>query len=500
MSLRRPSRPWPPPGLSRRAFLASVGAVYALGAAAPRLDAAWLQPGADDLTSLSLIDASARLKAKTVTSVQLTQACLTRIERLQPVLNAFITVTGAQALAEARAADAEIAAGKWRGALHGVPIALKDIVDTTGVRTTGASALFKDRVPAADAEVVTRLKAAGAVMLGKLNLHEFAYGGTSCYTHFGAVHNPWNPDYIAGGSSGGSGAAVAARLCFGALGTDTGGSIRQPSAHCGIVGLKGTYGRVSTRGVLPLSWSLDHVGPMARTVADAAAMLQAIAGYDAHEPTSADQPVPDFMRALAVPTRQLRLGVPRAYAEKLDPDIDAAFMAALGVLATLTASRADVDFAPSADDRTAIRATEAFAYHAAYVAKSPELYTPAVLARIRTGEHISAVAYIEARRRMEQLRRDGHPVFERVDVLVAPTTPVLPIAIKDVTPDDGQQLRNVAPLNLTGFPAVSVPCGFSTSGLPIGLQLIAPAWQEERLIALASAYERATTWHTKRPA
>ena len=215
MSLQRPSRPWPPSGLSRRAFLANVGAVYALGAYPRRRDAGWLQPAPDDLTSLSLLEASARLKAKTVTSVQLTQACLTRIERLQPVLNAFITVTGEQAVAEARAADAEIAAGKWRGALHGVPIALKDIVDTTGVRTTGASALFKDRVPAADAEVVTRLRAAGAVMLGKLNLHEFAYGGTSCYSHFGAVHNPWNPDYIAGGSSGGSGAAVAGRLCFG---------------------------------------------------------------------------------------------------------------------------------------------------------------------------------------------------------------------------------------------------------------------------------------------
>ena len=222
-------------------LLANVGAVYAIGAYPQRLDAAWLQPAPDELTSLSLLDASARLKAKTVTSVQLTQACLTRIERLQPVLNAFITVTSEQAVTEARAADAEIAAGKWRGALHGVPIALKDIVDTTGVRTTGASALFKDRVPAVDAEVVTRLRAAGAVMLGKLNLHEFAYGGTSCYSHFGPVHNPWNPDYIASGSSGGSGAAVAGRLCFGALGTDTGGSIRQPSAHCGIIGLKGTY-------------------------------------------------------------------------------------------------------------------------------------------------------------------------------------------------------------------------------------------------------------------
>ena len=230
--------------------------------------------------------------------------------------------------------------------------------------------------------------------------------------------------------------------------------------------------------MLPLSWSLDHVGPMTRTVADAAALLQAIAGYDAHEPTSANQPVPDFTAALAGPTKALRLGVPRDYVANLDPEIEAAFATALGLLKTLTAGSREVDFAPNADDRTMIRATEAYTYHAAYVAKSPELYTPAVLARVKTGEAISAVAYVEARRRMEQLRRDGHPVFQQVDVLVAPTTPVLPIPLKDVTPDDGQQLRNVAPINLTGFPAITVPCGFSTAGLPIGLQLIAPSWQE----------------------
>lgn len=486
---------------TRRDFLTTLAAGYAAGAFGPGLLAQRpaAAAAAAELTDLTLLEAAARLRARSVTSVQLTEACLARITRLDPLLNSFITVTGESAIAEARAADSEMAKGKRRGPLHGIPIALKDIVDTAGTRTTGASALFKDRVPEADAEVVTRLKAAGAVFLGKLNLHEFAYGGTSYFTAFGPVHNPWNPDYIAGGSSGGSGAAVGGRLCFAALGTDTGGSIRQPSAHCGLVGFKATYGRVSTRGVLPLSWSLDHVGPMTRTVADAAAVLQVIAGYDAHEPTSANQPVPDFTGALAGPTKALRLGVPRDYVANLDPEIQAAFSAALAVLQKVTAGSREVDFAPNADDRTMIRAAEAYAYHATNALKSPQLYTPAVLARVKTGEAITATAYIEARRRMEQLRRDGHPVFQEVDVLVAPTTPVLPIPLKDVTPDDGQQLRNVAPINLTGFPAMSVPCGFSKSGLPIGLQLIAPAWQEGRLLALARAYEGATTWRTHTP-
>lgn len=483
---------------TRRDFLATLASAYAAGAFAPRLSASVLQP-AGDLTDLTLLEASARLRARSVTSVQLTEACLARITRLNSVLNAFITVTGEQALAEARAADAEMARGQRRGPLHGIPVALKDIIDTAGVRTTGASALFKDRVPEADAPVVTKLKAAGAVCVGKLNLHEFAYGGTSYFTHFGPVHNPWNPDYIAGGSSGGSGAAVAARMCFAALGTDTGGSIRQPSAHCGLVGIKATYGRVSTRGVLPLSWSLDHVGPMARTVADATAVLQAIAGYDPHELTSADQPVPDFNAALVAPTKALRVGVPRAYVANLDPEIQAAFTIALGVLKTLTAGSRDVDFAPSPEDRRLVRAAEAYAYHAGFVAKSPELYTPAVLGRVKEGESISATVYIEARRRVEQQRREGHPVFQQVDVLAAPTTPVLPILLKDVTPDDGDQLRNVAPINGPGFPAMTVPCGFSKNGLPIGLQLIAPAWQEARLLALAQAYERATTWRARKP-
>src|SRR6185369_9120124 len=265
---------------------------------------------AADLTGLSLSAAGALLRRKAVSPVELTRACLARIERLNPVVNTFITVTAEQALRQARDAEAEIHKGNWRGPLHGVPIALKDLIDTAGVRTTAGSELFKDRVPQEDAEVVRRLNAAGAVMLGKLNMHEFAYGATSVPTFYGAVHNPWKTDRIAGGSSGGSAAAVAAGLCFGALGSDTGGSIRQPSAYCGITGLKPTYGRVSTRGAIPLSWSLDHVGPMCRSVEDAALLLQVIAGYDPLEASSVDAPVPDYSKALKTKVAGMRLGIP----------------------------------------------------------------------------------------------------------------------------------------------------------------------------------------------
>ena len=263
----------------------------------------------------------------------MTKACLAQIEQLNPALNAFITVTAESALAQAREAEAEVQRGRLRGPLHGIPIGLKDLFDTAGVRTTAGSALFKDRVPTQDAEVVRRLKAAGAILLGKQNMHEFAYGATSVVSHFGAVHNPWDLDRIAGGSSGGSAAAVAAELCYGALGSDTGGSIRGPAACCSIVGLKPTYGLVSTRGVIPLSWSRDHVGPMTRTVADAALMLQAIAGYDAEEATSQRMEVPRIQPGPSGETSALRLGKPRDFFfEGLHPEIEAAINKALSLL------------------------------------------------------------------------------------------------------------------------------------------------------------------------
>jgi aspartyl-tRNA(Asn)/glutamyl-tRNA(Gln) amidotransferase subunit A len=279
-----------------------------------------------------------------VSSVELTQACLSRIEQYQKILNAFITVTPEKALAQARAVDAELQNGKWRGPLHGVPIALKDNIDTAGILTTAASALFADRIPAEDAEVVRKLKSAGAVLLGKLNMDEFAAGGTSTATYYGPVHNPWQLDRTAGGSSGGSAAAVAAELCFAALGTDTDGSIRGPASFCGIVGFKPTYGRVSIRGIIPLAWTLDHVGPMCRTVEDTAVVLQALAGYDPQDTTCADVPVPDYLSGMKMPVASLRLGVPRVqFYDKLDADVAAAIQVALGVLRPLTASVTDVE-------------------------------------------------------------------------------------------------------------------------------------------------------------
>src|ERR1044071_7455874 len=286
-------------------------------------------PPATDPAWLSLSEASRLIRDKKISPVELTQRCLNRIERLNPKLNAFITVTAEAALAQAREAEAEIQRGHWRGPLHGIPIALKDLFDTAGVRTTAASGLFKDRVPTQDAEIVRRLKSVGAVLMGKLNMHEFAYGGSSVISYYAPVHNPWLLDYMAGGSSSGSAAAMAAGLCYGSVGSDTGGSIRQPSVYCGTVGLKPTYGRVSTRGVIPLSWLYDHAGPMTRSVADAAAMLQVLAGFDPEDTNSADQPVPDYAAALTQ-KGPLRVGVPRAYFyEGLHADIESAMNAAL---------------------------------------------------------------------------------------------------------------------------------------------------------------------------
>src|SRR5262249_32761924 len=286
-----------------------------------------------NVSELDLSQVSQLVRSRKVSPVELTYECLSRIEHFNPKLNAFITVTADSALAEARQAEAEIQHDRWRGPLHGIPIALKDLIDTAGVRTTAASELFKERLPAHDAEIVRRLRAAGAVFLGKLNMHEFAYGGSSVISYFGPVHNPWNLDYCAGGSSGGSAAAVAAQLCYGAIGSDTGGSIRQPAGYCGVVGLKPTYGRVSISGAIPLSQSLDHVGPMARTVNDTALMLEIIAGYDPQDKASIDVPVPNYTATIAAATSSLRLGIPRAYFyEALDPEIHTATEAALSVL------------------------------------------------------------------------------------------------------------------------------------------------------------------------
>jgi aspartyl-tRNA(Asn)/glutamyl-tRNA(Gln) amidotransferase subunit A len=453
----------------------------------------------------SILELGARLRKRSLSPVELTKDCLARIEKLNPALNAFITVTADFALAQARQAEAEIARGDWRGPLHGVPLALKDIIDTASIRTTAASALFQDRVPAEDAEVVRRLKNAGAVLLGKQNLHEFAYGGSSVVSYYGEVHNPWNLAHIAGGSSGGSAAAVAAGLGCGAIGTDTSGSVREPAALCGVVGLKPTYGRVSTRGVIPLSPSLDHVGPIAATVEDAAVILHAIAGFDADDPTSAGVPVTDYVAALREEPKALRIGVSRSFFyEDLDPEVASAVDKALSVMAGMARDLREFEL-PVPTDRT-LQSAEAYAYHAEFVARTPELYQPETLRRIQAGANISAADALEQREELKDTRREIARVFETVDVLVTPTTPVTAPMIAELQEDPDllrprelELLRNTRPFNVWGLPSISLPCGFTAAGLPIGLQISGPQWEEARVLQLAYAYEQATEWHKRQP-
>ncbi len=442
------------------------------------------------------------IRAREISPVELTRDCLPRIEKLNPLLNAFITVLADSALADARRAEQEISRGDYRGPLHGIPIGLKDIFETAGVLTTAASAQYKDRVPGEDAEVVRRLRAAGAIVLGKQNLHEFAYGGSSMISLFGEVRNPWNRSRIAGGSSGGSAASVAAGLGYAAMGTDTAGSIRLPAAYCGTVGLKPTYGRVSARGVVPLSWSYDHVGPITNSVFDAALILQAIAGYDAGDPGSVDTPVPDFVAHIDELPARLRIGVPRAFFfDELDRAIAAAIETTIGVFRDLGAEiREDVKLEVPTDRKLA--SAEAYAFHEPMVLHSPEFYQAATLGRIKSGEKVSAAVALRAGRELHAIRHAIGKAFGEVDILLTPAVPIPPPSIDDLQahPENLRtvellMLRNTRPFNVWGVPAISVPCGFTKDGMPIGLQLAAAPWREALLLQVAQAYEQATEWH-----
>lgn len=497
--------------LNRRNFLRqSIGAAAAAGLAwgAPSLlpSGAFARPAvaglAQDLTELTIDEAAGLLRAGTISPVDLVSAYMARIHRFNPGLNAYITVTEELAYEQARRHEDEIAKGHWRGPLHGIPIALKDNIDTAGVLTTGGSALYAERVPARDSEVARRLKDAGAVLLGKVNMHEFAYGDTTGISHFGPTRNPWHRGHIPGGSSGGSSAAVAARLCAAALGTDTGGSVRQPAAYCGVVGLKPTYGLVSIRGVIPLAETQDHVGPICKTVTDAALLLQVLAGYDPQDLWSIRADIPDYSSALNRSSADIRLGVPRAFFyEGLDPEIEKATEEALAVLAQLTASSTEVEV-PLTELR--VVPAESHAWHSETLEDEAkwELYQPPVLERLLIGSKVSAAEYIAARRQQLEVRRANDTLFEGVDLLVTPTSPDLP-----VTMEEGQDpsnplafsLRNTAPFNANGLPTISVPCGISRTGLPIGLQVTGPHLDEMGVFTLARAYEQATGWHTLRP-
>jgi len=462
-------------------------------------------PTMTDFASIS--ELAPRLRSGEISPLEITRDCLGRIAERNPALNAFITGMAESALAEARTAEAEILRGEWRGPLHGVPVAVKDLIDVAGVRTTAGSALYKDHVAAEDAEVVRRLRQAGAVIVGKNNLHEFAYGGSSLVSYFGDVHNPSDLGHIAGGSSGGSAAAVVAGMACATIGTDTAGSIREPAALCGCVGLKPTYGRVSSRGVIPLSWSLDHVGPLTATVEDTAVVLQAIAGYDAADIGSVDVPVADYVSALREGAKRLRVGVVRGYFfDDLDGEVAAAMEHALreiqGLGAELREVRLGSDEVPT---NRMLQAAEAYAFHAENVGKNAELYQAETVRRIRTGEKVSAAEYMQRRRELEEARRKIGAVFADVDVLVMPTTPAAAPAIAELKanpdalrPAELRLLRNTRPFNVWGLPAISVPCGFTASGLPVGMQIAGAHWREDLVLRVAWAYERAAGWHERR--
>ncbi len=466
----------------------------------------------EDLKTLTLASAARMIRAGDLSPVELTRAVLDRTESLNDRMAIYITVTADHATAQAEAAERALGDGRNLGPLHGVPISLKDLIDTKGIRTTAGSRVFADRIPGEDATVTKRLNDAGAVLIGKTNLHELAFGVTSVNPHYGAVRNPWDPDRISGGSSGGSATSVALSTALGSLGSDTGGSIRIPAGLCGTVGLKPTYGRVSGTGVVPLSWSLDHVGPMTRTVEDAAIMLEVIAGHDPRDPSSRKVSVPAYSRKLEGGVRGLRLGLPRAaFYNRLDPEIDQAVQEAIKHLEQIGASVVEVDI-PSADLQrpifTNIASPESFSYYQKYLESSPELYGQDIRARIEAGRLLLSVDYVRAQRARSILKSELQAAFEVADLLITPTLPIsAPLIDQAVVEWDGETepvlgalTRNTRLFNITGLPAITVPCGFTSNDLPIGLQITGKAFDETTVLRAAYTYEQDAVWSVRRPA
>ncbi|TMC04750.1 MAG: Asp-tRNA(Asn)/Glu-tRNA(Gln) amidotransferase subunit GatA [Chloroflexi bacterium] len=457
-----------------------------------------------DVALLPLQAASELIHSRRASSVELVGACLDRVARHDRELGAFITLTAESALAEAKRADADLANGVDHGPLHGIPVALKDLYDTAGVRTTGGSRIFADRVPERDCAVVEKLRAAGAVFVGKLNLHEWALGVTNQNPHFGPACNPWDTTRIPGGSSGGSAIAVASGFCYVSPGSDTGGSIRIPASLCGVAGLKPTYGRVSLRGVIPLAWTLDHSGPLARTVGDLALALSAIAGHDPLDPSSSETPSDDYAAGIEDGAKDVRVIVPtNHFFDDIDPEVDAAVREAARVLTSLGASVAEL-MLPRADLISAQRAillTDAAAYHREHLRERAADIGADVLTRLRTGQTFTGTEYAQARRDQGELRREWLGVLHEHDVILSPTTPIAAPAREgqDAVAAAQRLTANTAPFNLTGLPAISIPCGFTQSGLPIGLQLAAGPWRERLLLRVARAYEHVTPWHERLP-
>lgn len=448
-------------------------------------------PATPEYWTWDLTDASNAVRSGTVSPVELTKACLERIAQVDGKINSYITVAADQALAQARDAEAAIAKGNWLGPLHGIPIAVKDNVDTAGIRTTAASAVFADRVPEKDAAVIAKLKAEGAVIMGKLNMHEFALGTTSAISHFGPVRNPWSLDHVAGGSSGGSGAAVAAGLCFGAVGTDTGGSIRIPASCCGIVGLKPTYDVVSSEGTVLISRTFDHVGPLCRTVVDTALLFSAMT----------DHPIAKaFDPMVAHSVSKMKLGIVDTSGgvcdSAVEPDVQAAFDRAVSVLTQLGAATQPATL--PMPDLGGIIDHESFEYHSQTLATSGSLYDARTRKIIETGGNKPRAEYERLLGEIARYRASIGQAFAGIDAMILPTMPVLPIPLKDATEPFSLDACTFG-FSIAGVPAISVPCGFSESGLPIGLMIAGPPLSEPKLLAIAAAYEKAAGWDRRRP-
>ncbi len=458
-------------------------------------------------SELGIAEAARHVQQGTLSPVELVQSALDRIEEVEGRLNAFVVVTAEQALDAARQAQEEIAGGGYRGPLHGIPVGIKDLYDVAGLPTTSSSAVRAEHVATEDSACVARLRDAGAVVVGKTHTHEFAYGVLTPTTR-----NPWDTGRVPGGSSGGSGAAVAAGECLLGMGTDTGGSIRIPASVCGTVGLKPTYGRVSRAGITSLCWSLDHAGPLTRTVRDAALALQAVAGFDARDPGSAREPVPDFTRDLDAGVRGLTLGVPANYFfDDVDPEVEAAVREAIAVLEAQGAALREVEI-PYAAQMMAVEfgivVPEASAYHQEMLRESGERYTDDVRVFLEAGETVLATQYIKALRVRTLVQQAFRRVFEGLDALVCPTLPTAAAEVGQQTftfPSGAQKpvidawVGHSAPGNVTGLPALSLPCGATSAGLPIGLQVIGRPFDEAGVLRIGQAFESATEWADRRP-
>ncbi len=466
------------------------------------------------LLDLTISELAPRIASREVSPVEVTEAALARADRLQPKLNSFITLLHERALARARELESELASGKYRGPLHGIPIGIKDNIATRGIRTTVGSLVLSDNVPEDDARVVTLCEEAGAIVLGKENLEEFAAGATSNNPHYGAVHNPWGLDHIPGGSSGGGGANVAAGVTFASLGTDLGGSVRLPGTFCGVVGLKQTFGRVSQRGLLVTSFNGDHIGPMTRSVSDSALVLQAIAGYDPLDPSTVPVPVPDYLEKLGRDLSGLKAGVPSNYFfDLIDPEVESSVRNAIFALQELGVEVREVNL-PSMEYVGALRAAslaDGVVTHEPYLTNDREKYGPDVVNRTIAGQFVLGRDYSKALKVQRLIKEEYARVLQDVDFLVTPTAPVAApridathITIQGEThrvrgPGSGVISRNTSPMNGNGLPAITVPCGFSGNGLPIGIQFIGRPFDEGLLFQVAAGYERVSPSNGVRP-